>query len=70
MKKILVTGASGFIGQSLCETLSKSSRSVRGAVRYLNSSLSNNTDIEYVSVEDITLKTSWKDKFPNYKRLD
>jgi nucleoside-diphosphate-sugar epimerase len=61
MKKILVTGASGFIGQSLCETLSKSNRSVRGAVRYLNSFLSNNTDIEYVSVEDITLKTSWKD---------
>ena len=35
MKKILVTGASGFIGQSLCKTLSKSGRSVLGAVQDL-----------------------------------
>lgn len=60
MKKTLVTGASGFIGQSLCETLLKLGRSTRGTVRYLNSFLSN-SGIEYVQVEDITLKTTWKD---------
>ena len=60
MKKILITGTSGFIAQSLCKTLSKSGRPVRGAARSINS-LSANTDIEYVSVGDISLKKNWKD---------
>ena len=60
MKKILVTGASGFIGQSLCETLSKSGRSVLGAVRSLNPILLNN-NIKYISVGDISFKQNWKD---------
>ena len=60
MKKILVTGASGFIGHSLCETLSKSGRTVIGAVRSLNSILLNN-NIKYVSVGDISFKKNWKD---------
>ena len=60
MKKILVTGASGFIGQSLCETLSKSGRSVLGVVRSLNSILLNN-NIKYISVGDISFKKNWKD---------
>jgi len=60
MKKILVTGASGFIGQSLCETLSKSGRSVLGAVRSLNS-ISLNNNIKYISVGDISFKKNWKD---------
>ena len=60
MKKILVTGASGFIGQSLCETLSKSGRSVLGAVRSLNS-ISLNTNIKYISVGDISFKKNWKE---------
>ena len=60
MKKILVTGASGFIGQSLCETLSKSGRSVLGAVRNLNSILINK-NIEYIPVGDIAFKKNWKD---------
>lgn len=60
MKKILVTGASGFIGQHLSETLSKSGRSVLGAVRSLNSILINK-NIEYISVGDISFKQNWKD---------
>ena len=60
MKKILVTGASGFIGKSICKTLSKSDISVIGLVRSFNSSLKN-VDIEYQSVGDINYKTEWKD---------
>lgn len=59
MKKILVTGALGFVGQSLCKTLSKSGKSVRGIVRSLNS-FSKNTNIEYVAVGDIVYKKDWK----------
>ena len=60
MKEILVTGAYGFIGKSICKTLSKSDRSVIGLVRSFNSSLKN-IDIEYQSVGDINYKTEWKD---------
>ena len=60
MKKILITGTSGFIGKSLSEKLSKSGKHIRGTVRTINS-FSKNTDIEYVLVEDISLKTNWKD---------
>jgi nucleoside-diphosphate-sugar epimerase len=60
MKKILVTGASGFVGKSLCETLSKSGRSVFGAVRSSNSILINN-NVKYISTGDISLKKNWKD---------
>jgi nucleoside-diphosphate-sugar epimerase len=59
MKKILVTGASGFVGQSLCEALSKSGRFVVGAVRNLNIILINK-NIEYISVGDISVKKNWK----------
>tara|TARA_Y100000389_G_C17458710_1_gene520031 strand:- start:76 stop:1026 length:951 start_codon:yes stop_codon:yes gene_type:complete len=59
MKKILVTGASGFVGKSLCETLSKSGRSVFGAVRSSNSILINN-NVKYISVGDISFKKDWK----------
>ena len=60
MKKILITGTSGFIGQSLCKTLLKSGRLVRATVRSINS-FSANTEIEYVSLGDISHKTNWKD---------
>ena len=60
MKKILVTGASGFIGKSICKTLSKSDRSVFGAVRKLDPILMSGK-INYVSIGDISLKKNWKD---------
>ena len=59
MKKILVTGASGFIGKSVCQTLSLSGRAVRGIIRSINS-FSKNTDIELVLIDDISKKTNWK----------
>lgn len=60
MKKIFVTGASGFIGHSLCKTLSNSNFFVRGSVRSDDLFLTNN-QIEYVSVGNINHQTYWKD---------
>jgi len=60
MKKILVTGASGFIGKSLCNTLLKLDKPVIGVVRSLNSSLAN-SEIKYHSLGDISQRTNWKD---------
>ena len=64
MKKILVTGASGFIGQSLCKTLSESGKLVLGAVRSFNSNLLSN-NIKYVKVEDINFQTKWENIIKN-----
>ena len=60
MKKILITGASGFIGQSLCKSLSKTNRSIIGVVRDINSSLKVN-NVDYQSIRDINLETNWQD---------
>lgn len=60
MKKVCVTGAYGFIGQSLCQALIKSNISVRGAVRSLTS-LSSLDKVEYVSVGSINAETNWRD---------
>lgn len=59
MKKILITGSSGFIGQSLVESLFKLNKPVRGALRSTKS-FSPNSQIEYVSIGDISLKTNWE----------
>jgi len=60
MKKIFVIGASGFIGQSLCKTLSNSNFFVRGGVRSDDLFFTNN-HIEYVSVSNISHQTYWKE---------
>ena len=59
MKKILVTGASGFIGYNLCEYLSKLDVEVCATVRSNNSFLLKN--VKYESVGNIDIKTNWKD---------
>jgi nucleoside-diphosphate-sugar epimerase len=64
MKKILITGASGFIGQSLIKSLSNSTRSVRGTIRSRNLFFSD-AKTEYVSTGDINLKTNWRESLIN-----
>jgi len=59
MKKILVTGASGFIGQHICKTLSRLNRNVRGTIRNVNS-LNYDCKFEYIFVGDIGPETNWK----------
>ncbi len=58
MNKILVTGANGFIGQSLCKKLIKKDKLVCGIVRDV--SVTKNTyNIEYASAGDINSETNW-----------
>ena len=60
MKKICVTGAYGFIGKSICETLVLNDKTVIGLVRNLELS-KNFNKVTYVPVGNIGLKTNLKD---------
>jgi nucleoside-diphosphate-sugar epimerase len=68
MNKIFVTGANGFIGKSLCNTLVFNNRFVCGAVRDVKTSSDQikSPNMEYVSVGDINSKTNWKDILSGY----
>ncbi|MCK5659676.1 MAG: NAD-dependent epimerase/dehydratase family protein, partial [Alphaproteobacteria bacterium] len=57
MKKILVTGATGFIGRNLCAFLKEKGYSVRAAVR--NSMRDIAGVDEYMQVGDIDQTTDW-----------
>lgn len=59
MKKILITGANGFIGNSLYKRLLKTGRSCVGTVRSNNLN-SSNVNIEYIPVDNIGISTNWK----------
>ncbi|MDO8412823.1 MAG: SDR family oxidoreductase [Gallionellaceae bacterium] len=54
----LITGASGFVGKSLCAELLRQGKSVRAAVRSTHSSMKNT---EVVPVGSINGETSWTD---------
>lgn len=56
--RILVTGANGFIGRSLCDKLYRQSRSVRAAMRVANSQIKCS---ETVLVNSIDAETDWSD---------
>ena len=57
MKKIFITGANGFIGKSLCQTLSKLNRSVVGTVRSKNSFLTL-PGVKFILVKDNSFQTN------------
>ena len=64
MKKICITGASGFIGQNLCDKLIKLNRNIIGTVRNLDTvSMVNN--FECISVGDIGAETNWSNALKN-----
>ena len=65
MNKIFVTGAYGFIGQSVCQALVAVNKSVHGAVRSLNS-FSTVADAEYTAVGDINFEINWKSLLANF----
>jgi len=58
MKKILVTGANGFIGQNIYNHFIKLKYFVKGTVRNLDTALTN-YDNKYISVGNIDAKTNW-----------
>ena len=60
MKKVLVTGASGFIGKALLRRLIKESWFIRGSVRN-HEKIKIEKDIEYISTGDISPETDWKE---------
>jgi len=59
MKKICITGANGFIGQSIYKTLLKEGRSCIGTVRSINFNSSNYNN-KYIQLGDIGPNTNWK----------
>ena len=60
MKKICITGANGFIGKNLCESLKAPNNHIRGFVRTMDLD-NNSSETEHISVGDISSKTNWKD---------
>ena len=59
-KRILVTGANGFVGSTLCDELHRRGYAVRGAVRNSRSLPEN---IESVAIDAIDEKTDWRNAF-------
>jgi len=62
MKRILVTGANGFVGQALCSALSQNGFWVRGTIRFQSQDIFNaeiRETIDVVSVGDIGGRTNW-----------
>ena len=65
MKKILVTGISGFIGQYLSKELIKLNWSVRGTVRKLDSFTIKQHNLEFFPIDNIDGKTNWNKALEN-----
>ena len=64
MNKICVTGASGFIGRSLCEALVSSNKSITGFIRN-SESIFTNSRIEQIQVGNINSETNWTNHLYN-----
>ena len=65
MKRICITGANGFIGNTLCKSLKSSNNHIRGFVRFMDLD-NNSSETEYISVGDISSKTNWKDHLKGF----
>jgi nucleoside-diphosphate-sugar epimerase len=65
MKKVLATGANGFIGQAICKALSKNGYAVKAAVRSIEKVRGENdcelsgSRVEWIEVGEIGPKTDW-----------
>jgi nucleoside-diphosphate-sugar epimerase len=57
MRRVLVTGANGFVGNALCDSLRRSGWQVRAAFRRLTAT--RHAEIEAVEVGEITSQTDW-----------
>jgi nucleoside-diphosphate-sugar epimerase len=58
MRKVLVTGVSGFVGQSIYKNLIKLKYFVRGAVRNSDAALIN-SNTKFISIGNIDAETKW-----------
>ncbi len=61
MEKILVTGATGFVGQALCKRTVSNGWHVRGTVRSAEQVASLPAGVEAVQIESIGEETDWSD---------
>lgn len=61
MNTVLITGASGFIGQALCKGMASKGWQVRGTVRSIEQAASLPAGVEVVQIESIGPDTDWSD---------
>lgn len=59
---VLVTGASGFIGKALCETLLKSGHKVKGVYRDISRA---DSGVEPILIPEINAQTNWSESLTN-----
>jgi nucleoside-diphosphate-sugar epimerase len=62
---ILVTGATGFVGQQLCSYLLAKGYQVRGTFRHSSKILEQLPDVEWIQVTDIGPSTNWHEILTN-----
>ena len=60
MKKICITGANGFIGKSICQSLINSNYRVRAFTRSHTGIIKTN-NIEYIKINSDFTKVNWRD---------
>ena len=60
MKKVLITGATGFVGKALCERLIRDKYQVVAAIRKSSNLNALSIEICNISVDDISVNTDWK----------
>lgn len=65
--KVLISGASGFVGKPLCAELLRQEQSVRAAVRLARSNNFPAENIETVSIGDINSETDWTEALRDIK---